>query len=62
MPDFERPLRSLEVHAAPAAELKSALINQQIGMDRARRQIVVLALFVAALKVAYDAYRAGLFG
>jgi len=62
MPDFERPLRSLEVHAAPTAELKSALINQQIGMDRARRQIVVLALFVAALKVAYDAYRAGLFG
>lgn len=62
MPDFERTLRSLAVHVAPSEKLKSDLVNQHIGMDKARREIVVVALIVAALKVAYDAYTAGLFG
>jgi hypothetical protein len=61
MPDFERTLRSLAVHVTESEKLKADLINQHIGMDKARREIVVVALFVAALKIAYDAYKAGIF-
>lgn len=62
MPDFERTLRSLAVYVAPSEKMKSDLVNQHIGMDKGRREIVVVALILAAVKIAYDAYTAGLLG
>jgi hypothetical protein len=40
MPDFERALRSLELHAATQPDEKAYIAGMHAGMDKARWQIV----------------------
>jgi hypothetical protein len=55
MPDFERPIRSLEHHAAATPEQKAYVAGKQAGEDKSRKQVVILATGVALLIIAYQA-------
>ena len=53
MPDFERPLRSLELHAAVTATEKAYVAGMHAGIDKARWQIAKLCIGVAIGVVIY---------
>ncbi len=53
MPDFERPLRSLELQAAASPEQKAYIAGRHAGEDKARRQVMRLAIGGAILTIAY---------
>lgn len=55
MPDFERPLRSLELQAAATPEQKAYIAGRHAGEDKARRQVVILATGMGLLIIAYQA-------
>lgn len=44
MPDFERPLRRLELHAAVTAAEKAYVAGMHAGIDKARWQIAKLCV------------------
>ena len=53
MPDFERPLRSLELHAATTPEEKAYVSGMHAGIDKARWQIAKLCIGFAIGTVIY---------
>ncbi len=46
MPDFERVTRSLELHLASTPEAKSFIAGKHAGLDRARKQMLVVVVLV----------------
>jgi len=57
MPDFERPLRSLEHHAAATPEQNAYVAGKHAGEDKARKQVVILATGMALMIIAYQALK-----
>lgn len=49
MPDFERPLRDLEMHVADTPEEKAFIAGKHAGLDQARKEV---ALILAAVVLA----------
>lgn len=52
MPDFERPLRSLELHLARTAEERAFVRGKLAGEDKARWQAVAIFFAVNMLAIA----------
>ncbi len=48
MPDFERVTRSLELHMAPTPEAKSFIAGKHAGLDRARKEMLVVVLILVS--------------
>lgn len=51
MPDFERPLRSLQIDNAQTDEEKEVVVAYHAGLDRARKEVAFIAAFIAVLAV-----------
>ena len=55
MPDFERVIRSLEVYRTRSDVERAFVLGHHAGEDRARRQVVWVAVAIAIAAVAIAA-------
>jgi len=53
MPDFERVIRSLEVHRTRSDVERAFVLGHHAGEDRARRQVAWVAVAIAIVAVVW---------